>query len=247
MLDLIVKDATIVDGTGGGKRQGNIGVRDGRIVGVGAVDDLAERTIDATGLVACPGFVDVHTHYDAQVFWDPLLSPSTLHGVTTVVGGNCGFTIAPMEEADGDYLIRMLAFVEGMPLEALRTGVPWGRWRTFGEWISLLEGQVGPNVAFMAGHSTIRRLVLGEDAHACEPTEGQLVAMERHLREALEAGALGLSSSNGKSHLDGDGNFVPSRCAGDPEFERLASVVGDLPGTSLEYTLSAARLATPSG
>jgi N-acyl-D-aspartate/D-glutamate deacylase len=179
--------------------------------------------------------VDIHTHYDAQVFWDPTLSPSPLHGVTTAIGGNCGFTIAPISDEHADYLVRMLALVEGMPLESLRQGVPWGMWRTFGDWLTKLEGNLTINAGFLAGHSTIRRLAMGEDAHDPNPTEAQIQAMETHLRESLRAGALGFSTSNGRNHLDGDSNPVPSRCAADDEFIRLASVVKDFPGTSLEY------------
>jgi N-acyl-D-aspartate/D-glutamate deacylase len=235
MLDLLIKGGTVVDGTGRERYRGDVGVRDGRIVSIGTTDEPAAKTIDATGLVVAPGFIDVHTHYDAQVFWDPALSPSSLHGVTTALGGNCGFTIAPIADEHADYLVRMLALVEGMPLESLRQGVPWGTWRTFGEWLGKLEGNLTVNTGFMAGHSTIRRLVMGSDCHDPNPSEAQLQAMEQHLRDALAAGALGLSTSNGKSHLDGDGELVPSRCAGDDEFVRLASVVRDFPGTSLEY------------
>jgi N-acyl-D-aspartate/D-glutamate deacylase len=235
MLDLLIREAMVVDGTGRDRYRADVGIKDRRVVSVGRTDEAAASTIDAAGLVVAPGFIDVHTHYDAQVFWDPALSPSTLHGVTTVFGGNCGFTIAPMMDEHADYLMRMLALVEGMPLESLRQGVPWGNWRSFGEWLGQLDGNVTANVGFMAGHSTIRRLVMGTDAHNPNPTEDQLQAMERYLREALRDGALGFSTSNGKNHLDGDGNVVPSRCASDEEFLRLASVVAEFPGTSLEY------------
>jgi N-acyl-D-aspartate/D-glutamate deacylase len=235
MLDVLVKGGMVVDGTGRDRFRADVGVKDRRIVSVGTTDETAARTIDAGGLIVAPGFIDVHTHYDAQVFWDPALSPSTLHGVTTVLGGNCGFTIAPMADDHADYLVRMLALVEGMPLDSLRQGVPWGGWRTFGEWLGRLDGNVSANVGFMAGHSTIRRLVMGSDAHNPQPSEAQLQEMERYLREALRDGALGFSTSNGKNHLDGDGNVVPSRCASDEEFLRLASVVAEFPGTSLEY------------
>jgi N-acyl-D-aspartate/D-glutamate deacylase len=235
MLELIIKGGTVVDGTGRQGFKADMGIRSGRIVAVGTVEEPAAKAINVEGLVVAPGFIDVHTHYDAQVFWDPSLSPSPLHGVTTAIGGNCGFTIAPISDEHSDYLARMLALVEGMPLESLRKGVPWGTWTTFGQWLKTFEGKLAINAGFMVGHSTIRRLAMGEDAHNPHPSEAQLRSMETYLRESLQSGAVGFSSSNGRNHLDGDQNPVPSRCAPDEEFVRLASVVSEFPGTSLEY------------
>src|SRR5688500_13274711 len=144
MLDYLIKGATVVDGTGAPARTGDVGVRDGRIVAVGAVDEDATTTFDAAGLVVAPGFVDPHTHYDAQLFWDPAATPSNVHGVTSIVAGNCGFTLAPLRPEDGDYLRRMMARVEGMPLAALENGVPWG-WETFGDYLDRLDGRIGVN------------------------------------------------------------------------------------------------------
>src|ERR1700759_5679849 len=152
VLDLLIRDAEIVDGTGAPAFHGDVGISDGRIAAVGDIDDLATRTVDAQGLTLTQGFVDLHTHYDAQLFWDPTASPSVQHGVTTVFGGNCGFTPAPAGPEQQDYLTRMLARVEGMPLDALRAGLDW-QWSSFGAWLQRLEGRTSVNAGFPVGAS----------------------------------------------------------------------------------------------
>src|SRR5215212_1269562 len=152
MFDVVIRGGEVVDGTGAPRRRADVGIKDGRIVRVGRVDGEAATVVDATGRVVAPGFVDVHTHVDAQAFWDPALTPSSLHGVTSVMAGNCGFTLSPMEPDAADYLVRMLAVVEGMPLEALRAGVPLD-WTSTGEYLDRLDGTLAVNAAFMVGHS----------------------------------------------------------------------------------------------
>ena len=234
MLDTVVRGGIVVDGTGAAARTADVGVRDGRIVAIGAVDDDAAQVIDAGGCVVAPGFVDIHTHYDAQAFWDPTLSPSPLHGVTTVVGGNCGFTIAPLTPEDGDYLMRMLARVEGMPLESLAVGVPWN-WRTTAEYLDLLDGTLMPNAGFLVGHSALRRVVMHDDATRRAATPAEIADMQQLLRDGLSAGALGFSSTWSPSHNDHTGTPVPSRHASRDEMISLCSVVGEYPGTTLEF------------
>jgi N-acyl-D-aspartate/D-glutamate deacylase len=234
MLDLVIRGARIVDGTGAPARTGDVGVREGRIVAVGAVDEGAHRTIDADGLVLAPGVIDIHTHYDVQALWDPALTPSPLHGVTTVIGGNCGFSIAPLEPQHVDYVMQMMARVEGMPLESLEAGPVWD-WRSFGEWLDRIDGRLALNAAFHVGHSTMRRVVMGDDATTAAATPDQIDAMVRLLHESLQAGALGFSSSLGEAHTDGDGAPVPSRAARPEEFLALAAAVRDHAGTSLEF------------
>jgi N-acyl-D-aspartate/D-glutamate deacylase len=233
MLDLKIMGGTIVDGTGAERFRGDLGVKDGRIVAIGDVAEEAKETVDATGRIVSPGFVDIHTHYDAQVFWDPTLSPSCFHGVTTILGGFCGFSIAPISPEASDYLMRMLARVEGMPLETLQIGVPWN-WRSFGEFLDRFEGRVGLNAGFFAGHSAIRRVVMGERAVGAKATPEEIAAMKALLGKSLAEGALGFSSTISASHNDGDGNPVPSRWADHSEIVELGSVVKDYEGTGLE-------------
>ncbi len=234
MLDCIIKGGTLVDGTGAPRRQADVGIRDGRVAAVGTVTESATRTIDAAGKIVAPGFVDIHTHFDAQAFWDPALTPSSLHGVTTVVGGNCGFSIAPLTPDAGPYLMRMLSRVEGMPLEALEAGVPWN-WRTFGEYLGRLDGRLAINAGFLVGHSALRRVVMGEAAVGSTATAAQLQEMVRLLHESLAAGGLGFSSSQAPTHNDGDGKPVPSRHATRDELVALAGALRDHDGTSLEF------------
>jgi len=234
MLDLKITNARIVNGTGAPAFHGEVGIKDGKIAAVGNVTEDANETIDAEGRVVCPGFIDVHTHYDAQVFWDPKISPSCYHGVTTILGGFCGFSIAPLSKEAAPYLLNMLSRVEGMPVTSLKEGVPWD-WESFGDYLSRLDGNVGLNVGFLAGHSALRRVVMGERAVGEKATAEELQAMCDLLKQSLAQGALGFSSTVSTTHNDADGMPVPSRHASNEELISLAGVCKDYEGTFLEF------------
>jgi N-acyl-D-aspartate/D-glutamate deacylase len=238
-MTVVIRGGTVVDGTGAPPVRADVRIEGERIAAIGPDMDAAgaDAVIDAGGMLVAPGFVDLHTHYDAQLFWDANASPSPLHGVTTVLGGNCGFSLAPMAPEHVDYISRMMARVEGMPLAALRAGLPWD-WRSFGEWIGRLDGHIAVNAGFLVGHSTLRRLVMGERAVGGTADPADVDAMEAALHAALEEGALGFSTSQVHTHNDGDGQPVPSRAAARQEMERLATAVRQHEGTTVELIVA---------
>ncbi|MFG1668882.1 amidohydrolase family protein [Streptomyces sp. Y7] len=236
MLDHVIKGASVVDGTGVPAYTADVGIHDGRIAVVGVVGEEARSSEDASGLVLAPGFVDPHTHYDAQLFWDPYATPSLNHGVTTVAAGNCGFTLAPLNPGrpgDADYTRRMMSKVEGMSLVALEEGAPWS-WNSFGEYLDALEGRIAVNAGFMVGHCALRRYVMGADAVGGQPSEEQLAQIVRLLHDAMDAGAWGFSTTQSSTHSDGDGKPVASRHAGPAELLALSKAVGEHEGTQIE-------------
>jgi len=233
MLDIVIRGGTVIDGTGAPAQRADVGIKNGRVVAVGVVDESAAEVIDATGMYVTPGFIDPHTHYDAQLLWDPTASPSSVHGVTTVVGGNCGFTLAPLLPGDADYLRKMMAKVEGMPLAALENGTDWS-WESFSEYLGRLEGNISVNAGFLVGHCAIRRYVMGPEAVGAEASAEQIAAMRAELARAIESGALGFSFTNSTSHSDGDGEPVASRWATHDELIALCEETGQHEGTTLE-------------
>jgi N-acyl-D-aspartate/D-glutamate deacylase len=233
-FDFIIRGATIVDGDGSAPFVGDLAVAGEHIAAVGDVQGSSDQEIDGRGLVLAPGFIDPHTHYDAQLFWDPMATPSSLHGVTTMIGGNCGFTLAPLAAGDAEYTARMMANVEGMSLEALQKALPWD-WLGFGDYLDRLDGQIAVNAGFLVGHCAIRRAIMGEDAVGKEATDAQVEAMVTLLRESLSAGALGFSTSRAFTHSDGAGDPVASRWASREEVLALSEEVASHEGTSLEF------------
>ncbi|WP_395714563.1 amidohydrolase family protein [Reyranella sp.] len=227
MLDLVIKDAQIFDGTGAAPVHGDLGVTGGRIAAVGGKLGAARETVKADGLALAPGIIDGHTHYDAQITWDPFIDPSPALGVTTAVLGNCGFTIAPCKPADRDLTMRHLTHVEGMSLDALRAGVRWG-FESFPQYLDMLERQgVGPNVACFSGHSAIRTFVMGEEATERTATDDEIAAMVAQVREAMAAGAVGFASSTAEAHNGEGGTPMPSRLADDRELRALVKAMGE--------------------
>lgn len=227
--DLKITNATIVDGTGAPRQHGDVGVVDGRIVATGDAPDSASSTIDADGLVVAPGFVDLHTHLDAQALFDPLLSISSWHGVTTVVAGNCGFGLAPTQPEHRDLMMRSLESVEGMDYACLREGLgdDWG-FVSFAEYLDAVERRgIGVNFAAYIGHTPVRLFVMGEAATERAATTPEIAVMKAIVKEALDAGAIGFSTSKVPSHIVWDGRQAPSRAAEADEIFELASALGE--------------------
>ena len=234
MLDLVIRGGTVVDGTGAPPFSGDVGIRDGRVVETGRLDDDARDTVDADGCVVAPGFIDIHTHYDAQLHWEPTASPSSWHGVTTVICGNCGFSLFPAKPADVPWLLKMLSRVEGMSPETLAAGVTFtgGGLREFA---AGLDGRIGVNAGFQVGHSAVRRHVLGEEAGERTATAEEVAAMGGLVRDALADGAVGFTSSQLEIHSDHEGKPVPSNLASHDELIALARVVGEAPHGVIEF------------
>ncbi|MEE3327785.1 MAG: amidohydrolase family protein [Myxococcota bacterium] len=224
--DLVIRGGRVVDGTGIAAFTGDIAVQDGRIAAIGRVPEAARKTIDADGGLITPGFIDVHTHYDVQLDWDPLATPSSWHGVTTALAGNCGFTLAPSKPEDVEWLAGMLSRVEGMPREALKAGLRFAG-GSFADYWSRFDGKLGINVGSFVGHCAVRRWVMGDEASNREATPEEIVAMQQLVRQAMQEGALGFSTSQIEIHAGEDGRPVPSNLASPEEIVALTSVLAE--------------------
>ncbi len=238
MIDLVIRNGTIVDGTGAPRFRGDIAIDRGRIVAVGTVAETGRSEVDAAGDCVAPGFIDPHTHYDAQITWDGLASCSSWHGVTSVVIGNCGFGIAPCRSSERRALIQMLERTEGMSPECLEAGIRW-QFETFPEYLASLRG-LGVNVAALVPHSTLRQFVMGNAAWERAANSDELAMLERALEEALRAGAVGLGTSTHKSHVGADGRAIPSRVASEAEIAAMARVMGRVGRGTLQIARDAA-------
>ncbi|HLB89587.1 MAG TPA: amidohydrolase family protein [Terriglobales bacterium] len=226
--DLIIRGGTIIDGSGLPRYQADVGIKGGRITAIGKVSGPADEVIDAEGHVVAPGFIDGHTHMDAQVFWDPLGSCSCWHGVTSVVMGNCGFSLAPCAEKDKLLVMRNLERAEDISPQAMEAGITWS-WASFREYLDAVDRlPKGINYAAYVGHSALRTYTMGERAFSDEATPEDLATMKRELRAAIKAGAAGFSTSRTSAHQTPDGRPVASRLATWDEVRALVGVMGDL-------------------
>ena len=225
--DLLIKNGRIIDGSGRPAFHGDVGVMRGKIAELGRLDGPARRVIEADGRVVAPGFVDNHCHYDAQVLWDPLCTFSCHHGATTVIIGNCSLALAPVKKQEREKLAGMLSYVEAIPMDVLQAGVPWN-WESFPEYMKAIGQRLGVNVGTLVGHSAVRLYAMGEECSDREATADELETMRRLVREALEAGALGLSITRNMNHFDIVGKRIPAACAPESELFALADVLREV-------------------
>ena len=228
--DLLLKNGRVIDGSGMPSFFGDVAVTNGKIAEIGKLDGSAARVVDAEGMVISPGFVDNHCHYDAQVFWDPLCSFSCYHGATTVIIGNCSLALAPVRPGSEDRVAEFLSYVEAIPMDVLRT-LDFS-WETIPQYMDALDQRLGVNVGNLIGHSAVRHYVMGDDSQDREPTEQEIDAMRDIVRDAISAGALGLSVSQNKGHTDPQGVLVPAVWANEAEIFALGDVLREM-GTGI--------------
>src|SRR5580658_7407530 len=228
MYDILIRNGTIVDGSGMPRFRADLGIANGKIAAIGRLHENARETIDADGQVVSPGIIDAHTHMDAQVFWDPIGTCSCWHGITSVVMGNCGFSLAPCTEKDKLLVMRNLERAEDISPEAMEAGIRWS-WEDFPQSLDAVDRlPKGINYAAYVGHSALRTYVMGERAFSEEATSEDLAGMKRELRNAIRAGAAGFSTSRNRNHETPDNRPVASRLASWDEVRQLVGVMGEL-------------------
>ncbi|MSP37228.1 MAG: hypothetical protein EXR70_01885 [Deltaproteobacteria bacterium] len=224
--DLLIKNGRVVDGSGLPSFVADVGIKDGKIVEIGRLHGSAARTIEADGFVVSPGFIDHHTHMDGQILWDPFGTCEPQHGVTSIIMGNCGLALAPVKNGDEDAIVKSFVRVEAIPRIALEKGVPWG-WKSYGDYLNKLEGNVGINVGGIVGHIAVRQFVMGEESTERKATANEVDKMRGAVGEAMRAGAFGFSTNRNERHMREDGLPVASRLADDDELFALCEVVSE--------------------
>jgi N-acyl-D-aspartate/D-glutamate deacylase len=242
--DILIKGGRIYDGSGLPSFLGDVAVKEGRIVETGRINGSADRVIDADGLAVAPGFIDFHTHLDAQLLWDPLATSSCFHGVTTVIPGNCALALAPCKEQDHDTILKSFERVEAISLPALRAGVQWD-WTTFPQYLDRLRGHLGVNVAALMGHCALRQFVMGAAATERAATPAEIVQMKEILKAGVRAGAIGFSTNQNPVHMFADGTPIPSRLATDEEIIELASALGEINQGAVQISRGSLGVSVP--
>ena len=244
-FDLVIRNGTVIDGSGLPRYRADVGIKHGKITSIGRIREDAREVIDAEGHVVAPGFVDGHTHMDAQIFWDPLGTCSCWHGITTVVMGNCGFTLAPSKPGEEHLVVRNLERAEDISGEAMAAGIDWS-WETYPEYLDTLEAlPKGINYSGYVGHSALRTYAMGERAFTEDATDDDLAVMRRELRDAIRAGAMGFTTSRTPNHMTMDGRPVASRVALWDEVRDLVNTMGEMNAGIFEIAGEAICLACP--
>src|ERR671923_1095852 len=242
--DILIKGGRLYDGSGLPSYLGEVAIADGRIVETGRIGGEAKRVIQADGLAVAPGFIDFHTHLDAQLLWDPIATSSCFHGVTTVIPGNCALALAPCREKDREAILGSFERVEAMPLPALRAGVDWA-WTTFSEYLSRLRGRLGVNVAALMGHVALRQFVMGDAASERAATPAEIQQMKEILKQGVRAGAIGFSTNQNPVHMYADGRPIPSRLATDEEIIELACALGEINQGAVQISRGSLGVSVP--
>ena len=242
--DILIKGGRIYDGSGLPSYLGDVAVQDGRIVETGRINSTAKRVINAEGLAVSPGFIDFHTHLDAQLLWDPLATSSCFHGVTTVIPGNCALALAPCKEQDHETILKSFERVEAISLAALRAGVQWG-WTTFPEYLNRLRGNLGVNVAALMGHCAMRQFVMGDAAIERAATPAEIHQMKEVLKAGVRAGAIGFSTNQNPVHMYADGTPIQSRFATNEEIVELASALGEINQGAVQISRGSLGVSVP--
>ncbi len=243
--DILIKGGRIYDGSGLPSYFGDVAVQDGRVVETGRISGSAKRVVNADGLAVSPGFIDFHTHLDAQLLWDPLATSSCYHGVTTVIPGNCALALAPCKEQDRETILKSFERVEAISLPALRAGVKWG-WTTFPQYLDTLRGNLGVNVAALMGHCALRQFVMGDASIERAATPAEIQQMKEVLKAGVRGGAIGFSTNQNPVHMYADGTPIQSRFATDEEIIELACALGEINQGAVQISRGSLGVSVPA-